>query len=190
MDVVSPYLALEKAELHCHMDGVLDPAMLQGLREQGIDLGLAPEALAALYPIASKAAWLQDYCALVAPCLQPKPERLLLLLEQHLYRLRAQHVRYAEIMLNGLLFADPDLGKVQEIFAHFHARAHRAGAGVVQVAFIINTDDPGSFGCSMISEYTLVAQTFGLTSSDFERIYDNTIRSRFGGTQPAPTMGD
>jgi hypothetical protein len=93
----------------CHIDGVLDPVTLHALREHGVDLGLAPEALAARYPITSKAAWLQNYCPLVAPCLEPKAERFLLLLEQHIARLRAQHVRYAEIMLNGLLFVAPDL---------------------------------------------------------------------------------
>jgi adenosine deaminase len=46
--------------------------------------------------------------------------------------------------------------------------------------FSINTDDPGPFGCSMLSEYALVAQTFGLTGTDFDRVYVNTIRSGFG----------
>lgn len=136
MDLVSASVALDKAELPCHIDGLLDPVMLPALREHGVALGLAPEALAARYPITSKAAWLQDYGPLLGPCLEPKAERFMLLLDQHIARLRAQHIRYAEIMLNGLLFVDPDLAKVQEIFTRFHACARVAGEGAIQVEFV------------------------------------------------------
>src|SRR5499426_55770 len=36
---------IEKAELHCHIDGLLDPAMLDELRSAGHELGLATEQL-------------------------------------------------------------------------------------------------------------------------------------------------
>jgi len=67
-------------------------------------------------------------------------------------------------------------GSVRRIEEHPIGRAHELGMN-----FSSNTDDPGAFGCSMVSEYALVAQTFGLTTTDFNRIYDTTIRSRFGG---------
>jgi hypothetical protein len=38
---------IEKAELHCHIDGLLDPAMLDEPRAAGRDLGLAREEIAA-----------------------------------------------------------------------------------------------------------------------------------------------
>ncbi len=90
---------LDKAELHCHIDGLLDPALLDELRADGHDFGLAAAELRARYPIDSLAAWERDYCAFVEPWLQPRAVRLPLLLERQLRRLKAQRVVYAEIEL-------------------------------------------------------------------------------------------
>jgi len=47
--------------------------------------------------------------------------------------------------------------------------------------FSANTDDPGSFGCTMESEHALLARTFGFGESDFAAVKANSVRSRFGG---------
>jgi len=49
------------------------------------------------------------------------------------------------------------------------------------LSFSINTDDPGPFACSLTSEMELVASTFGFDASDFESIFDNTMRAAFRG---------
>jgi hypothetical protein len=43
--------ALKKAELHCHTDGLLDPAMVAELAAAGRPLALPPEELAAVCPV-------------------------------------------------------------------------------------------------------------------------------------------
>lgn len=45
--------------------------------------------------------------------------------------------------------------------------------------FSINTDDPGAFGCTMASEFQLVAEHFGFSSSDFESVARNSLASSF-----------
>src|SRR5260370_29482681 len=97
--------ALEKAELHCHIDGLLDPAMLDELAADGHDFGLEAAALRARYPFSSVDSWMRDYAGFIAPHLQPLDVRLPLMLERHLRRLKAQRVVYTEIFVSGLLFA-------------------------------------------------------------------------------------
>lgn len=47
------------------------------------------------------------------------------------------------------------------------------------LSFSVNTDDPGASRCSMASEYALLAERFGFTSADFERMYRNSMAARF-----------
>jgi adenosine deaminase len=54
--------------------------------------------------------------------------------------------------------------------------------------FSVSTDDPGPFGCSMLSEYELLASNLGFTDADFERIYANAWRSRFAA-RPRTMIG-
>ena len=68
-------------------------------------------------------------------------------------------------------------GSVNRIEDHPIRRAKELGLN-----FSLNTDDPGPFECSLDSEYQLLADTFGFTESDFERIAGNALKSRF---QPA-----
>ena len=45
--------------------------------------------------------------------------------------------------------------------------------------FSLNTDDPGTFLCSLEGEYELLATAFGFDARDFARIYQNSWRARF-----------
>jgi adenosine deaminase len=47
------------------------------------------------------------------------------------------------------------------------------------LSFSINTDDPGAFECSMTSECALLADLFGFSESDFDRIRENSLAARF-----------
>jgi adenosine deaminase len=42
---------IPKIELHCHLDGIVDPPMLRELEAQGVLLPILPEALQAAYPV-------------------------------------------------------------------------------------------------------------------------------------------
>ena len=48
---------LPKVELHCHLDGLVDPAMLRALRRQGVSLPVSAAQVAAVSPIRSPAEW-------------------------------------------------------------------------------------------------------------------------------------
>jgi adenosine deaminase len=129
---------IEKAELHCHIDGLLDPAMLAELAADGHDFGLSATALAARYPFDSLAAWQRDYCELVEPHLHPPAQRLPLLLERHLRRLEQQRVVYTEIFVSGLLFAcGDDLGALVELFREVRRRADAAAGPALQVQLVV-----------------------------------------------------
>lgn len=47
------------------------------------------------------------------------------------------------------------------------------------LSFSVNTDDPGPFGCSMVSEYELLSDVFGFNDDDFQTIYVNSLEARF-----------
>jgi adenosine deaminase len=66
------------------------------------------------------------------------------------------------------------LGVVPNIEKHPIGRARELGMN-----FSVSTDDPGPFGCSMVSEYALLARDLEFTALDFGRMYANAWRSRF-----------
>jgi adenosine deaminase len=129
---------IEKAELHCHIDGLLDPTMLDELLADGHDFGLSAAALRSRYPFASLEAWRRDYCEFIEPHLGPREERLPLLLERHLRRLKAQRVVYAEIFVSGLLFPrGDDLGALIALFRELRRRADRVAKPELQVELVV-----------------------------------------------------
>ncbi len=129
---------IEKAELHCHIDGLLDPAMLAELSADGHDFGLSATALQARYPFDSISAWQRDYCEFIEPHLRPHAERLPLLLERHLRRLKGERVVYAEIFVSSLLFArGHDLGALVELFRELRQRADAAAGPALEVALVV-----------------------------------------------------
>lgn len=73
------------------------------------------------------------------------------------------------------------LGVVTDIEQHPLGKARDLG-----VEFSINTDDPGPFECSLNSEFDLVRRTFGFSASDFDNVFESSMRARFAdlsGTQ-------
>jgi adenosine deaminase len=65
-------------------------------------------------------------------------------------------------------------GSISRIEEHPVARARELGLN-----FSINTDDPGPFECSMLSEYEILSNVFGFEESDFQKIYDNSLGAGF-----------
>ena len=308
--------SVPKVELHCHLDGILDPAMVRGLNARGIELALSAETLACAYPVddfESFSRWFDVQRALGSSLNAYRP-----ILAAHAERLRAQNVVYAEIMvaaseisrfdgtdfvgrfrafreyaderergdlqieliagwnrrrsadegddiagrilmlyeaglIAGVFLAGPEEGnpvrRFARAFARFfdarlpveihagewcgpesvwdaleHGRPRRIGHGVAifedpsllelvraqrihvemcptsnvrtgavrrigehpiararaeGLAFSINTDDPGAFGCTMSGEFQLVADTFAFADADFERIARDALTARF-----------
>ncbi len=48
------------------------------------------------------------------------------------------------------------------------------------IPFSINTDDPGTFGCTMTSEFAKVAEAFDFGAREFAAIFDMSQAARFG----------
>ncbi|MBN1584188.1 MAG: hypothetical protein JXA89_25995, partial [Anaerolineae bacterium] len=65
-------------------------------------------------------------------------------------------------------------GSVESIDAHPIQLARDLGLN-----FSVNTDDPGPFESSMLSEYQILSQHCGFQAQDFESVFHNAIRSRF-----------
>ena len=132
---------LPKAELHCHGWAALDPAILALIRDQGHEIPITPEALAALTPARTFSEFTAWHQAL-------KPLRrnfgaLKILIEAHVQRLRAQNVAYAEIMLgtSPLDRGDPplpdDTSVMVDKMRQLRELANSVGAGQTSVEFTI-----------------------------------------------------
>ncbi len=52
-------VTLPKAELHCHIDGLVHPDMLQAIQARGYQLPITPEDLQTAYPVQSFADFTQ-----------------------------------------------------------------------------------------------------------------------------------
>lgn len=118
--------AQRKAELHCHIDGLLDPAMLDELARRDERLAIDPAALAACHPVRSVEQWWHGYCALVDQAVLPRDRWLPRMLELHLARLRAQNVVYTEILVSSLLFVRNDEDDGRLVWLN-HSTAARRG---------------------------------------------------------------
>lgn len=107
-DAVADIVAsVPKAELHCHMDGVVDPAILLALGARGEVLPLQTARLEAVYPVDTFERFIAYFEAG-----QPLAGRLDLyrgIVEIQLARLRAQRTVYVELMVaSGELSLDPE----------------------------------------------------------------------------------
>ena len=122
---------LPKAELHCHLDGVPDPAMLRTLRDEGIALALTPEAFEAAYPVhdfASFFAWFEAQRPLKGSFdLYGHVARL------YVERLKVQRVVYAELFVAAI---SPDMETALEQVAALRETVDACEGGEIQVEFV------------------------------------------------------
>ena len=87
--------ALPKVELHCHYDGVVDPALLRGLPDGGVSFPVSAEELEAALPVRGYADFERWFA--LADASRADLDVFVPILHAHVERLRAQNVRYAEI---------------------------------------------------------------------------------------------
>ncbi len=125
---------LPKVELHCHVDGIVDPAMLRAIEARGLALPVSAETLAAAYPVRSLEAFINWFE--VADPLEREEGCFHPILAQHIERLVAQNVVYAEIML-GTSELPRDGGRLVEAFAEFREFVTELEAGRIQVEFLV-----------------------------------------------------
>jgi adenosine deaminase len=126
--------ALPKVELHCHMDGILDPGMLRDLRRSDPAFPILPEEFERAYPITDIQSFFGWWNA-IRP-IEGALTYYYSILGEYIERLKAQQVHYAEIMIAaGEL--PPDSGEAVEKVRAFRDWANRQEAGEIQIEFLV-----------------------------------------------------
>jgi adenosine deaminase len=121
-------------ELHCHVDGIVDPAMLREIEGRGISLPVTAEALQAAYPVRNFDEFINWFR--VAEPIEDDTQHFQPILAAHIARLIAQNVIYTEIML-GTSELPRDEGQLIEGFSRFREYVNGLGAGRIQVEFLV-----------------------------------------------------
>jgi hypothetical protein len=125
---------IPKVELHCHLDGILDPAMLRALRRRGRPLPLRPEALDALYLVRDYDGFVRYFAR--TELLEGDIDRFRPVIALHLERLKAQRVVYTEIVV-GSSAIPRDRSELVGKRRDFRAFVDRCEDGRVQVEFLV-----------------------------------------------------
>ena len=128
--------ALRKVELHCHVDGLIDRALLRGLEARGRPNPIDLEDLSHVCPVGSFEDWTEAYLPFVDPHVSENAAFILETLEQHLLHLRTQNVVYTEIMLSSFLMQCPELDDQLELFHQFRLLGDRFESTGLQVEYL------------------------------------------------------
>ncbi|MGD9099778.1 MAG: hypothetical protein PVF45_04805, partial [Anaerolineae bacterium] len=124
-----------KVELHCHMDGILDRAMAWDIRRDDPSYPLDPREFERAYPIGNDAVSFFKWWDFIAP-IEGQLENFYPILGRHIERLKAQGVRYAEVMIaSGETPRDPV--QAVEAVGAFREWVNGQEGGEMQVEFLI-----------------------------------------------------
>lgn len=126
--------ALPKVELHCHLDGILDRSMLRDIRAVEPAFPIDPQAFDAAYPIEDYTQfwqWWQGIDPIEGSLAHFAP-----ILACHIERLKAQNVRYTEIMIASSELPE-DIADALDAVAAFRALADHTGSEQTQVEFMV-----------------------------------------------------
>jgi len=125
--------AIPKVELHCHLDGVVDAAMVSDMIASGLDLGLTPEALAAVTPARDFEGFLRWFG--VADAVEGDIDNFRPVIAAHVARLKAHNVVYTEVFIgtSELPLAGPEgTEKLRDFRAYVDSLEERQ----IQVEFL------------------------------------------------------
>lgn len=125
-----------KAELHLHVDGLLNPSILRKLPASN-DIELLASHLGELCPVKDFTDWAEKYNPVVYPFVTDKGEFLLQVLARHLIELKQQHVIYVEVMLSSFTFQYPDTERQIALYQQYRDVADRIGGTDLQIEFLI-----------------------------------------------------
>lgn len=138
MEVIADGItALRKVELHCHVDGLLDPNLVRELDARGKRHPFDLNELRRAFPARTFEKWTQEYGPLVWPHFAGNTALLLDVLKVHLDRLVAQNVAYTEIMLSSIIMQCAELHDQGELFRQFRALADQFESSGLQVEYLI-----------------------------------------------------
>jgi adenosine deaminase len=128
------YENISKVELHCHLDGTIDPSMLREVQRRGLRLPVSPETLEAAYPVQGFDDFVRWF-GVVKP-FYGELEAFKPILSIHLERLRSQNVVYTEIMIPSSEIPR-DKGELVGRVRDFRNWANRMENGETQVEFLV-----------------------------------------------------
>jgi adenosine deaminase len=127
---------VEKVELHCHLDGLVDRPMLEALAARGHRTEVDLAAVDRSVPVRSMDGWLREYTPLVEPAMAPV-DRFVPILEIHVENLIRQRVVYAEIMVSRLLLLPGGEAEMVQRFEALRAAADRASGDRTEIRFLV-----------------------------------------------------
>jgi aminodeoxyfutalosine deaminase len=131
---MTPWHTLPKVELHCHLLGVISPALLARIRGEGGKILVEPETLAAVYPVSDLDSF-RRWVDILKPYQAAPEEAMRPLLATHISDLIAQRVVYTEIMLSPTIFPRERLALL-EAFRRWREWAWELEQGRIQVEFL------------------------------------------------------
>jgi adenosine deaminase len=117
-------------ELHCHLDGLVDPAMLRDLARSGVRLPLSADELQAMLPVTDIESFIAWFG--VAHRLEGSLTAYAPIVEKHVERLVAQGVDYAELMVGS-----SELPRDPEEMAQFRQWLNGIEAGRIQIELLL-----------------------------------------------------
>jgi len=124
-----------KAELHCHLLGVINPSLLREIRKCGGDILVEPSALDSAYPIYdlnSFTHWLE----ILKPYQAATPDTMRPIIASHISNLIEQGVVYAEMMISPTMFPR-ELPALVEAFHNWRDWVNQLERHQVQIEFIM-----------------------------------------------------
>ncbi|MCO6493704.1 MAG: hypothetical protein J5I98_35115 [Phaeodactylibacter sp.] len=126
---------LPKAELHCHLIGVIHPKLLTAIAEKNAPVLIQPEKLEVLLPVETKAKF-QRWIKFLEPYQEANWKYFKLILEYHIGNLIAQSVLYTEIMISPTMFPN-EISDLINSFRNFRSWVDELEDGLIQVEFIM-----------------------------------------------------
>jgi adenosine deaminase len=126
--------ALSKVELHCHLDGILDPGMVWEFHRDDPAFPIHPEEFKKAYPITNIKNFFGwwDFIKPIGGTLT----HFYPILGKHIERLKAQNVLYAEIMIGAGDLPQDSSEAIEKVKA-FRNWVNRQEASDIQIEFLV-----------------------------------------------------
>ena len=123
-----------KVELHCHLDGIIDPEMVRNIQEKDPNFPIREADFEGLYPVQDFDEFIRWWR--VVESVAGRLEVHYSILEQYIERLKQDRVVYAEVMISGSEVAEDSVEAVERVGAFRAAAQGRAGEDL-QIEFLV-----------------------------------------------------
>ena len=125
---------LPKVELHCHLDGIIDPAMVRAVVQDDPNYPIDPDKFECAYPVRNFKDFIRWYE--FAEPIERKLEYFYPILDRHIERLKAQKVVYSEVMISSSEVPRDKVKALEEIGTLRHWVDQRE-ADEIQIEFMV-----------------------------------------------------